>query len=38
MGKINRALLMLIAMGVVMLAAVGVDRGMQYFEHQRVAR
>lgn len=27
---------MLIAMGAIMLAAVGVDRGMQYFEHQRL--
>lgn len=36
MGKINRVLLMLIAMGVIMLAAVGVDRGMQYFERQRL--
>ena len=36
MGKINRALLMLIAMGAIMLTAVGVDRGMQHFEHQRL--
>lgn len=36
MGKINRVLLMLIAMGAIMLTAVGVDRGMQYFEDQRL--
>ena len=36
MGKINRVLLMLIAMGAIILTAVGVDRGMQYFEDQRL--
>lgn len=36
MGKINRVLLMLIAMGAIMLTAVGIDRGMQYFEDQRL--
>lgn len=36
MGKINRALLMLIAMGAIMLTAVGIDRGMQHVKDQRL--
>ncbi len=35
MGKINRFLLMLIAMMMIMIAAVGIDRGMKYFNAQR---
>lgn len=35
MGKINKVLLMFIAMGAIMIAAVGVDRGMQYLEDQK---
>jgi len=36
MGKINRVLLMLIAMGAIMLAAVGIDRGMQHVRDQKL--
>ena len=43
MGKINRFLMMLIAMVAIMIAAVGIDRGMQFYntrkwEKERVAR
>ncbi len=35
MGKVNKVLLMFIAMGAIMLAAVGVDRGIKRLEDQR---
>lgn len=35
MGKINRFLLMLIAMGAIMIAAVGIDRGMKYYNARK---
>lgn len=35
MGKINRVLLMLIAMTAIMLLAVGVDKGMKYYEDKK---
>ncbi|MCM1134992.1 MAG: SGNH/GDSL hydrolase family protein [Clostridium sp.] len=43
MGKVNRFLLMLIAMAAIMLAAVGIDKGIQHYnarkwEAERVAR
>lgn len=43
MGKINKFLLMVIAMMVIMIAAVGIDKGLKYFEaknweKERVAR
>lgn len=35
MGKINKVLLMLIAMMAIMLLAVGVDKGMNYYEDKK---
>lgn len=35
MNKLNRFLLMLIAMAAIMLMAVGVDKGMKFFEHKK---
>lgn len=35
MSKINRLLLMLIAMVVIMIAAVGIDKGIKYFDAQK---
>ena len=35
MGKINRFLLTAIAMVAIMIAAVGVDRGLKYYEARR---
>ena len=43
MGKINKFLLMIIAMMMIMITAVGIDKGLQYYnarkwETERVAR
>lgn len=35
MNKVNRFLLMLIAMAAIMLMAVGVDKGMKFYEHKK---
>lgn len=35
MGKVNRFLLMVIAMVVIMIAAVGIDKGMKYYEDRK---
>lgn len=35
MNKVNRFLLMLIAMAAIMLLAVGVDKGMKFYEHKK---
>ena len=35
MSKLNRILGMLIAMLAIMIAAVGIDRGMKYYEHKK---
>ena len=35
MNKVNRSLLMLIAMAAIMLMAVGVDKGMKFYEHKK---
>ena len=35
MNKVNRFLLMLIAMVAIMLLAVGVDKGMKFYEHKK---
>ncbi len=35
MGKINRFLLMLIAMAAIMITAVGIDKGLQYYDARK---
>lgn len=35
MNKVNRFLLMLIAMTAIMLMAVGIDKGMKFYEHKK---
>lgn len=35
MNKVNRFLLMLIAMTAIMLIAVGIDKGMKFYEHKK---
>ncbi len=35
MGKVNRFLMMLIAMGAIMIAAVGIDRGLKYYNTRK---
>ncbi|MBQ8596214.1 MAG: hypothetical protein IJ409_00350, partial [Lachnospiraceae bacterium] len=35
MGKVNKLLLMLIAMVVIMIAAVGIDKGIKYLDAQK---
>ena len=35
MGKVNRFLMMLIAMGAIMIAAVGIDRGIKLYNTRK---
>ena len=35
MGKINRLLVMLIAMVAIMIVAVGIDKGTEYFKNRQ---
>ena len=35
MGKINKVLLMIIAMVVIMIVAVGIDKGLDYYHAQK---